>query len=384
MQSVWGNARDDLGQSEAESSVFGFARKAGLLALARQLRLNHKGLLILCYHGISHSDEHQWRPSLYLSAAAFRRRLEIIRRCGIQVLPLAQALDQVQKGNFSQPSLALTFDDGWQDFHSLAWPILRDFGYPATVYQTSFYSAYNRPVFDTAVSYLLWKGRGRDIRLGEVTGISKTIALDSELSIRSATAAVLDRTSRSKLTADDKDQVLVHIAAKVGVDYEQFLLSRTLHLMNAAELSEISEDGADVQLHTHRHDVPSTKQHFLEEITTNRKWIEAATGKTATHFCYPNGTHRPEFEEWLRDANIESATTCEPGIVSRNSGMFRLPRFTDSSNVSESRFEAWLSGVGLIGSACRRVLGNRGIVSQESEIPAEGVSPSASTAKSEA
>jgi len=358
------------------------ARQFGLLALGRQLRLNNHGLLILCYHGVSRSDEHRWRPSLYVSPVAFRRRMEIIRRCGVQVVPLDSALKQICNGGFSSPSLALTFDDGWQDFHSVVWPILRDCGFPATVYQTSFYSAYNRPVFDTAVSYLLWKGRRRSLRLGNLSGMSGTFELDSETSTEKATDAVLARTARLRLNAEEKDQALQQIAEMVGIDYQQFLTSRTLHLMNSSEIAEVSEDGADVQLHTHRHDVPFTREELLEEIAINRAWVEAITGKPANHFCYPNGNHRPEVENWLRDANISSATTCDPGIVSEKTGKFRLPRLSDSSRVSEAQFEAWISGVGLIASACRRVFLDRDPVAEEPDTLTENMRQSPSAAKS--
>jgi hypothetical protein len=121
---------------------------------------------------------------------------------------------------------------------------------------------------------------------------------------------------------------------------------------------------------------------LLEEIATNRAWIEGITGKPCTHFCYPNGHHRPEVENWLRDANITSATTCEPGIVSEKTGRFRLPRLSDSSNVSEARFEAWISGIGLIASACRRVFLDRDPVTEEADALTENMRQSPATAKS--
>ena len=53
----------------------------------------------------------------------------------------------------------LTFDDGLCDFFSVAFPIVESFGYPVTLYLTTYYVEYNRPVFDPMCSYLLWKGR---------------------------------------------------------------------------------------------------------------------------------------------------------------------------------------------------------------------------------
>ena len=49
-------------------------------------------LLILCYHGLSIADEHLWNHGLYMDAATFRRRLEILRDGHYNVLPLQEAL----------------------------------------------------------------------------------------------------------------------------------------------------------------------------------------------------------------------------------------------------------------------------------------------------
>ena len=126
--------------------------------------------------------------------------------------------------------------------------------------------------------------------------------------------------------------------------------------MNDSELRDISASGVDVQLHSHRHSLPLDRGLFDREIERNREWIQSVTGKQPVHFCYPDGIYRPEFQPWLQEAGVRSATTCEPGLVSPGSELLRLPRLTDSSHVSDARFEAWLSGVGLIPSTCKRVI----------------------------
>ena len=80
--------------------------------------------------------------------------------------------------------------------------------------------------------------------------------------------------------------------------------------------------------------------------------------QAAGSFLLPNGIYRPEFQPWLQEAGVRSATTCEPGHVAPDSEPLRLPRLTDSSHVSDARFEAWLSGIGLIPSTCKRVILN--------------------------
>src|SRR5437763_10641733 len=109
----------------AKRSLFSAARRLGLFQISRYLRRNSKSLLILCYHGISKSDEDLWKPSLYMDTATFRRRLATIRAFGLDVLPLGEALRQLEAGTLKRPAVAITFDDGWHDFYTSAWPILQ-------------------------------------------------------------------------------------------------------------------------------------------------------------------------------------------------------------------------------------------------------------------
>src|SRR5215472_19169480 len=111
---------------------------AGAFGFLRDSDWRRRKLLILCYHGISLLDEHDWDPTLFIPAHFFRRRLEIIRRSGYTVLPLGEALRRLHSGTLDGPAVAITFDDGTFDFYDRAWPVLSEFNYPATVYVTTY------------------------------------------------------------------------------------------------------------------------------------------------------------------------------------------------------------------------------------------------------
>lgn len=326
------------------------------MAAAGHLRPQKQSVIILCYHGVSKSDEHLWNPQLYIQPEVFQRRLGAIRDFGYDVLPLSTALEQMRGKGLAAPTVVITFDDGWHDFHEVAWPILRQFNYPATVYQTTFYSRYNRPIFDTACSYLLWKGVGRTIKDRQIIGNAAPLELTTPHHVEKAREFLLRRAKECNLSAERKDWLLQRLAEAVRVNYETMLASRTLHLMDAAEIREVAQAGIDIQLHTHRHRLPFDKQLFLRELDDNRQFIESATGKSAREFCYPNGAHRSELVSWLREAGIASATTCDPGTASWKSEPLLLPRLADGNSVSQSKFESWLAGTGLIAPTCRHAL----------------------------
>jgi len=313
--------------------------KAVLLTRWRQQRV-----LILGYHGISLDDEHCWDAELYMPASVLRRRLELIREAGCRVLPLDEAVRRMYAGDLPPRSVVLTFDDGTHDFYARAFPIVESFGYPVTVYFTTYYAEFNRPVYDAMLPYLLWKGRDRVLRWPEVLGSSGEIVLTDD-----GRRLVKERLARFPLehglTGRDKDAMLGRLAALLGVDYDDILRRRLLHLMSLSEARELAARGVDLQLHTHRHRLSFDESGFDREIVDNRTRLRRLRDSEPTHFCYPFGVNRPEFLPWLRGSNITSATTCEPGIASPRHDRLLLPRYVDTAGHTEAEFRAWLTGI---------------------------------------
>jgi peptidoglycan/xylan/chitin deacetylase (PgdA/CDA1 family) len=321
------------------------AKLAGAYSLASHSRWRQQQLLILAYHGISQSDEHLWNPSLYLSGEGFRQRLETLKRSGCTVLPLGEALSRLYKGSLPELSVALTFDDGAFDFYSRAYPIIQSYGFPVTVYLTTYYSDFNRPVFPVICSYLLWQARTARLLLKPLIGDDFTADLATEHARAEVVSRLYQYSCRHHLSAGQKDGLVRQLSAQLGLDYERVVRERILHIMSPGEVRELASRGVDFQLHTHRHRTPLDRHLFIKEIKDNRESIRRMTGQTTDHFCYPDGEFKPPFVGWLKEVGIHSATTCCPGLATPKTNVFALPRLIDSSNISAITFEGWVCGV---------------------------------------
>ncbi|MEJ7606466.1 MAG: polysaccharide deacetylase family protein, partial [Bryobacteraceae bacterium] len=210
-------------------------------------------------------------------------------------------------------------------------------GYPVSVYLTTYYSDYNRPVFDPMCAYLFWKGTGKRL---ELPGILNGGGADSENLKR-----ILLYAKQQSLNGVEKDRLLANIADQLGIDYEALCKERLLTLMRPAEVSELAAAGVDFQLHTHRHRAYRERKKWLREIDENQERITAATGSRAQHFCYPSGFYLPEYPGWLREHGVTSGTTCEPGLAQAKSDLCLLPRLMDTRNLSDTAFRGWITGV---------------------------------------
>lgn len=320
-------------------------KTSGIFSVVRNSRWRSQRLLILAYHGISQEDEHEWDASLYMPPDCFRRRMQLLKNSNCTVLPLSEAVERLYAGELPERCVALTFDDGDYDFYKEAHPIIRDFDFPVTVYLTTFYSHYPKPVFDVIASYLLWKGRGERLDFRGLTGKDLTVDLSDGAARNMAADELRKFASENKLSAEEKDALAAALAAQLKIDYDAIVAKRLLQILSPEEVKQLASEGVDIQLHTHRHRTPLNRSLFLREIADNRDSIEAMTGLSASHFCYPSGVYHRAFLPWLEESQVRSATTCDIGFASRQSNPLLLPRLLDSTGLSDLEFEGWLTGV---------------------------------------
>ena len=113
-----------------------------------------------------------------------------------------------QSGAFT-PTICLVIP--WRS-HSMTAPVIfiggrfrcSEFDFPATLYLTTYYSHYNRPVFDLMCSYLLWKGRETTLDLKKFTGKDLKLELSDSVSRDVATSEIRAFARDQKLSAEDK------------------------------------------------------------------------------------------------------------------------------------------------------------------------------------
>ncbi len=286
-----------------------------------------------------------------MSLSDFESRLELLKKNKCSILPLGEAVQRLYSNDLPERSVALTFDDGFYNFYKQAYPLLKSYGMPATVYLTTHRCYYNNPIFRLLASYMLWKRRG--------TLVDDFECLGSKFSMDLRTADGSQKALDSMLAVTDgapariKDTMAKALANALNINYEELISKRILNLMNPQEVAELSSAGIDFQLHTHTHNTPRDHTTYLHELSQNRAKIHEATGTSPTHFCYPSGIYNSQFVSWLGEENVVTATTCDPGIASPKSKPLLLPRFVDTSGVTPGEFEGWLSGVASIMSRRR-------------------------------
>ena len=87
---------------------------------------------VLGYHDFAHKQK---ATEMLLPTAEFRKQLQKIKDMGLKVISLEEFLDWKNgTGTLPAHSVLITIDDGWRTVYTHAFPILKEFGYPFTIY----------------------------------------------------------------------------------------------------------------------------------------------------------------------------------------------------------------------------------------------------------
>ena len=327
------------------------ALKRAFLRLSRGLGLfriagwiTGSRLRILCYHSFGAGEESAFHPKLFIDAGTFRRRLGWLAAHRYPVLPLGRAVEALERGALPPRATVITIDDGFVGVRTHGWPLLREFGFPATLYVTTHYIEHDAPVFDVTIQYMLWKTTRAEADLG---GLGLPAAYDRPVSLapagaRAEAARAIIALGEAMGEEGERSRLAKSIGERLGVDYDAVGRQRVYSLMRARELGEVAAAGLDVQLHSHSHEFPV--EAAPRELAANRAVLEPLLGRRLDHFCYPSGRWSPAHWPSLERDGIRSATTCDAGLNGRETPRLALRRFLDGENIHQLEFEAEMSG----------------------------------------
>jgi peptidoglycan/xylan/chitin deacetylase (PgdA/CDA1 family) len=220
-------------------------------------------------------------------------------------------------------ALAITFDDGYADNATVAFPILREFGLPATVFVSTAFLDGGRMWNDTIIETLR-RVPGPEVDLS-AAGLGRH-RVDTPSSRRSAIATVI-RAIKHLPTAERGAKVE---AVRTGID---ILLPDDLMLTSAA-LRTLAGEGAGIGAHTVHHPILTSlsEADAVTEIAGSRDALEAIVKQPVRLFAYPNGRpnadYRRDHVRIVRQAGFAAAFSTSGGAARMHDSAFELPRFT--------------------------------------------------------
>ncbi len=82
-----------------------------------------------------HDFKERGGEAMVISAEKFRQQMQFIKDSEIPVVPLEDVMEwKAGRKNVPQECFVITMDDGWEGVYRHAWPVLKEFGFPFTIY----------------------------------------------------------------------------------------------------------------------------------------------------------------------------------------------------------------------------------------------------------
>lgn len=157
---------------------------------------------ILMYHSISDSSDHR-RPyyRTTTSPGRFAEQMRYLKEMGYTVVRLSQAAEVLAQG---RPEIAkpvvITFDDGYRDFYTRAFPVLAKYGFTANMFLPTAYITESRSSFQ-GIECMSW-GEVRELDAAGIEFGSHTVSHPKLKDL--PPEAIDEEVSRSKVTVEDK------------------------------------------------------------------------------------------------------------------------------------------------------------------------------------
>ncbi len=220
--------------------------------------------------------------------------------------------DAVPGGASRRLRIAVTFDDGWQDNYTHAFPVLRACGVAATIFVCPAMIGQEQPFWPERAVALI-RAKSPDASPRELSAIIEKVKQRTAEERNRFFQAYEEETRESVLSAD---------SCKVD---------KTL---TWNEIIEMDKAGITFGSHTNTHQILTTipTDKIQEELLQSKVVLEQKLGKPCETFAYPNGDWSAEALQCVEEAGFARAVTTERGPWETSSDLLCIPR----SNVSES------------------------------------------------
>jgi peptidoglycan/xylan/chitin deacetylase (PgdA/CDA1 family) len=316
------------------STAKGLIRSGVALAYyltGRHKRANLGQFIILMYHRVIDDNDPYIpfiQPGMYVRLSSFNDQLEFLAE-NYEIVSIKDMLNLIETNHVAKDRqyCVITFDDGWLDNYQHAFPILKKFSAPATIFLAESFIGTNRFFWHEKISKLFYLSRSK----------LKNSSLPIESRNRQATDALgllrnlifsaghptpaIDATieAMKSLPISTIENAIDNLADELDIPFAN---ERTM--LNWAEIAEMGKNNISFGSHTCGHQILTNLnlQDATLEINGSMEKLKSKELNFVPIFCYPNGRYNDQIRSLVIDAGYSAAVTTKLG---RESGELRDP-----------------------------------------------------------
>jgi peptidoglycan/xylan/chitin deacetylase (PgdA/CDA1 family) len=274
----------------------------GLVSLVRHL-LPRKGAIILFGHRVTEDREGFFGG---IPPALFERQIRYLSR-SYHFVTLSSLVASIYSSRPVQPnSIVLTLDDGFGDNYTNAFPILRKYGVPATIFLCVNSIERGELPWIQRLGYILQHAKRESVSLGPPVNCSFSLLTEED---RWKAYRVLEELCKS-LSLSDLECLITILSKKCAVDLP---LDRMLTWEQIQEMRQHDiEFGSHTLSHPHMASLPPEQAY--KEMAESKQIMEQRLGEPIHHFAFPGGSYTTELIEMARQIGYTSLfvrSTCQ-------------------------------------------------------------------------
>ncbi|MGV8162097.1 MAG: polysaccharide deacetylase family protein [Candidatus Nanoarchaeia archaeon] len=282
-------------------------------------KLKNKKVLILAYHRVLDLNSSFLFDSSLVSASRlnFESQMKFLSK-NYNVISLEEFVKiHNLKKPFPKNTVVITFDDGYEDFYKFAYPVLKKYDLPATVYLTTGAVDEGKVFWWDNVAYIINKTKINNVTLDGF----------GTFDFKNKTRAIKKINERLKNISDAKK---LRVIKELGLKLNVKPLRKCKHL-DWKQIRIMQKNNISFGAHTVNHPILTniSLKDAEKEIILSKELIEKELKTKINFFAYPNG-HKADFNEniikILKRNGFVCATTYIPGWCDSNSDLFELNR----------------------------------------------------------
>lgn len=278
------------------------------------------------YHRVIDLEVDPW--NLAVSVKNFDDQLSVLKK-SFNVISLDELIENKKNHKVVEKSVVITFDDGYRDNYTTAYPILRKHQLPATFFISSAYIENQNEFWPDKLIRLLFNRYKLPKEKLELKSLGKSWHIKEENSDEKARFVFFMDVWYSLLQVHPtvRENALAEIESwsnhDKNINPDHLPMSKT-EFIDLAKHPLISIGG-----HTSNHaalkflDVDSQR----EEIESNKLWLENVVDQAITGFAYPNGSYNGDTISLMKETEFEYACAIKEMRSSNYISSYELPRY---------------------------------------------------------
>lgn len=217
-----------------------------------------------------------------LAPVEFEKQIAYLKK-NFRLVPIETLLSEVFSDKIKPYTMAITFDDGHQDFYQNAWPILKKYQIPASLYITTGFINNDVWLWPDLLKYTILNAKNKSITVHPLGELSLT---------ENDVVASWHRLGDYCLTLPEvaREKFIKQLAVLGDINPPATPVSPFLPV-TWNQLKEMVNDGLDVGSHTITHPILNSidSSRIRDELAGSAAMISNKLNIVPKGICYPNG-----------------------------------------------------------------------------------------------